>query len=65
MPRYKVKAEMITDLFIVVEAEDEEEAFEIADEIDGGDWVDEEKGDWRVCRAVKVSNDTQLVPEEY
>mgnify|MGYP001380757855 CR=1 FL=1 len=36
MPRYKVKAEMITDLFIVVEADDEEEALEIADEIDGG-----------------------------
>ena len=65
MPRYKVKAEMITDLYIVVEADDEEEALEIADEIDGGDWVDEEKGDWIVCRAVKVSSDTPLVPDEY
>ena len=56
---------MITDMYIVVEADDEEEALEIADEIDSGDWVDEEKGDWIVCRAVKVSSDTPLVPDEY
>jgi hypothetical protein len=65
MPRYKVKAEMITDFYIVVEAKDAEEALEIADEIDGADWVDEDLGDWFLGRAVKVSSNTPLIPEEY
>ena len=65
MPRYKVEAELVTDLFIVVEAEDEDQAYRIADDIDGGDWQDDQSGDWKIGRAVRVSSDTPLVPKEY
>ena len=46
MTKYKVQAEMITDLYIIVEADSEDQAYEIAREADGADFIEEGLGDW-------------------
>lgn len=50
MPKYKVPAEMITDLFIEVEADSSEEAYQKAREADGSDFLEypQPSGDWRI-----------------
>jgi len=42
--RFKVQAEVITYCYVVVEADSAEEANEIADGMDGGDFITKEKG---------------------
>tara|TARA_R100000655_G_scaffold2758_3_gene10725 strand:+ start:363 stop:551 length:189 start_codon:yes stop_codon:yes gene_type:complete len=42
MKTYIVKAEMITDCYLEVEAENKNEAYDIAKNTDGGDWVEAE-----------------------
>ena len=52
MNKYKVPATMFTYLTLEVSAESEEEAWAIARDTDGGDWVDEGFGDWEVGQPV-------------
>lgn len=52
MAKYRVWAECITDCFLDVEAESEEEALRIADDADGGDFItDMSSGDFRITSA--------------
>lgn len=44
MAKYRVWAECISDVYLDVEAESEEEAFEIAEESDGGEWIEDATG---------------------
>ena len=54
MPRYRVWAECITDCYLDVDAESEEEAFAIAEEADGGDFItDMAGGDFRVTSTIE------------
>ena len=51
MSKYRVKAEMVTYLILDVEAESAEEAEEIAEGVDGGDWVEDpnnKNGSWEI-----------------
>lgn len=51
---YRVKAESISVLYIYVEANSEDEAVDIAHNVDGAYW-EEDSGDWEVLDA-KESN---------
>lgn len=52
---YRVTAVMEIDLHIDIEADNAQEAFEIARDIDGGDFLREENGgDWRLCDVFKI-----------
>ena len=44
---YRVWAESISDVYVDIEADCEEDALEVARELDGGDFVDSGGGDWR------------------
>ena len=55
MTKYKVQAEMITDLYIIVEAESEDEAYSIARDTDGADFIEEELGgDWVIGAVIQM-----------
>lgn len=57
MAKYRVWAEMITDCYVEVEAESEEEAMNIAEDIDGGDFITDDSygsGDWRITHADEI-----------
>ena len=53
MAKYRVWAEMITDCYVEVEAESEEDAMNIAEDIDGGDFVIDD-GDWKITHADEI-----------
>ena len=44
--KYRVWAKCISDVYLDVEADSPEEAWEIANEADGGEFIDSGKGDW-------------------
>lgn len=48
MAKYKVKAVMTSYAYLEVEAEDENEAYNIARETDGGEFIPTDEGDWEI-----------------
>ena len=50
MALYRVWAQSISDVYLDVEAESPEEAIQIADATDGGDFIDSSYGDWILNR---------------
>ena len=50
--KFKVQAECITYCYIVVEATSADEANDIARDIDGGDFVTTEDGDWNILNSL-------------
>ena len=46
MAKYRVWAECISDVYLDVEADSEEEAMDIARATDGGEFIDSGDGDW-------------------
>lgn len=44
--KYRVWAQSISDVYLDVEADSEEEARNIAEETDGGEFIDSGYGDW-------------------
>lgn len=54
---YRVYAKMKTGLHIDIEAESEEEAMEIADETDGGDFIESPFDcSWEITHAVPITD---------
>ena len=51
MAKYRVFAECVSDYYLDVEADSEEEAKRIADEADGGKFIPCESGDWKITSA--------------
>ena len=65
MAVYRVWAESITDVYIDIEAESEEKAFEVAKELDGGEFH-ECGGDWQFGAVYEVENvDPDYTQEEF
>ena len=60
---YRVTATMSTDLYALVQAESEDEAYEKArwhDEPDAGDYTEEENGgDWNIDDATEVTTEKE------
>jgi len=58
MAKYRVWAKMTSYSFLDVEAESEQEALEIAEDADGGEFITTEDGDWELLPDVKpLDND--------
>ena len=57
MKTFRVWAECINDCYADIEAESEEEALEIAWEMDGGDFITDDSGDWRITNAELLDDD--------
>jgi hypothetical protein len=55
MKTYKVHAACISYVYVLVEAEDEDQAWDKAREIDGGDFEDAGYGDWRIDSVEEVT----------
>ena len=56
MKRWKVIAQSVTQYEVEVMAENEDEAMDKADQIDGAEWVEDSPcGDWDVLRAEEVT----------
>lgn len=51
---YRVWAECISYCYLDVEAESEEEAKDIADEADGGDFMPTPDGEWHITEAIEM-----------
>lgn len=57
MARYRIFAECISDLFLDVECADEDKAFEIAKESDGGEWTEDMcGGEFRITQIIKLDD---------
>ena len=53
--RYKVQAEMITDLYIIVVCDSEDRAYEMARDADGADFIEEGcSGDWHIGSVIPM-----------
>jgi hypothetical protein len=48
MNKFKVHASYITFCTVEIEAENEDEAYRIACEMDGGDFTQDNQGDWEI-----------------
>ena len=59
MTKYKVQAEMITDLYIIVEADSEDQAYEMAREANGADFIGEGLGDWVIGAVIPMEEDDE------
>ena len=56
MKKWKVYAQMVTQYEVEVTAENEDEAIDKAEQIDGADWSeDSPSGDWEILRAEEVT----------
>ena len=60
MAKYRVWAECISDVYVDIEAESEERAKEIAEEMDGGEFHDSGNGDWRTGFAFRLDDDADV-----
>lgn len=49
MRTYKVTAQYTTYVYQFIEAENDEQAWDIAQELDGGSFKDSGYGDWDIC----------------
>lgn len=54
MKTYRVWAKSISYCFVEIEAESENDAMEIAEEMDGGDFEDSGVGDWIIDDVIEV-----------
>lgn len=51
---------METDLYLDVEASSREEAMEIAEATDGGEFIEDGSGDWNVYDAVELTKEDTI-----
>lgn len=56
--KWKVPVTSITDLYIIVEADTEDEAYELAKEADGSEFIEEGYGEWDVETPVPWKGET-------
>jgi hypothetical protein len=56
MKTYKVWAKQTTYLYAYVDAENEEQAWDLALEKDGSDFIDKGDGDWDINSVDEVTN---------
>ena len=64
MKKFRVYAVMTDILFIDVEAKDKDEAFDIANETDGGDFQPIDKydyGSWELTEVVELNKKGELI----
>lgn len=52
--KYRVWAESISYVYLEVEANSEDEALQIAEDADGGEFTDSGNGDWKMGNAFPI-----------
>jgi len=52
--KFRVKVIMEIDLYLDVEAKDEEEAYEIAIDTDGSEYIEDGQGSWDITSVEKL-----------
>lgn len=57
MKTYKVWARMTSHLYAYVEADNYEQAAELANDLDGSSFIDKGDGDWDIYSVEEVTND--------
>lgn len=57
MKTYKVWARSVTYLYAYVEAENYEQANDLANDLDGSTFIDKGDGDWDIYSVEEVTND--------
>lgn len=63
---YRVWAQCINDVYIDIEADNEDKAKEIADCLDGGDFHDDGTGEWRLGSVVEMEDvDPDYTQDEF
>lgn len=66
MAIYRVWAEMISDVYIDIEADSPEEAYDIADNADGGDFIESATGgEWRMSPIVEELDENDNIIATY
>ena len=71
MKQYRITAYYTTSCFVYVEAEDEDQAYDMAREMDGASFTNTDKGDWRIVDVEGISEECHycggncLQDEEY
>ena len=59
MAKYRVWAESISYVYLDVEANSEDEALQIADDADGGEFTDSGQGAWEMGEAFEIEDDEE------
>ena len=54
MKTFKATAYYTTSCFVYVEAEDEDQAYDMAREMDGAGFTNTDKGDWRIVDVEEI-----------
>ena len=54
MKTYRVEAQYITYVYVDIEAEDADQAWEIASDMDGGDFKESGFGDWGITNVEEL-----------
>jgi hypothetical protein len=59
MKTYKVWARQTSHLYAYVEAENYEQANDLAHDLDGSTFIDKDDGDWDIYSVEEVTNDSK------
>ena len=54
MKKYQATAYYTTSCFVEIEAEDEDQAYELARSMDGASFTNTDKGDWRIVDVEEI-----------
>lgn len=57
--KYKVLARVTSYVYDIIEAEDDEQAWQIAHELDGGSFKDTGSGDWDIVSVDKTEGENK------
>lgn len=59
MKKFRAYAVYEVELFADIEAEDEDAAWDIANDMDGGDFLEMSEGGWRIYEVVELTEDDE------
>ena len=66
MKKYKATAMYSSSCAVIIQAESEDQAYQIAKEMDGGSFTpsDDDSSDWRIDRVVEVDSTEEAINAE-
>jgi hypothetical protein len=59
MKEYKISASYMVYCSLIIEAKNEDEAREMAYELDGGDFDSDEEGDWNIDNVIELKKEKE------
>jgi hypothetical protein len=61
MKKYKISASYTVYCSLIIEAKNEDEAREMAYELDGGDFDSDEEGDWNIDNVIELKKESVCI----